>query len=143
MLNITGCSRSESGFSMIELMIGLLIVGILSSVAIINYSSYTLRSHRTIAKTTLQHYSALQERFFSRNNTYAATLAALNVEATTEDDRYNITLATMDSFDTSYSITATATGAQVKDDDCLTFTIDSLGRTTATAGAGGSADNCW
>jgi type IV pilus assembly protein PilE len=136
-------SRHNSGFTLIELMIAVVIVGILASVAVVSYRQHVLRSHRVEAQATLRDYAAKQERFFSRNNAYAATPAALNVPAVTGGGgRYTIAMASNDGFLTNYSITATAAGDQMGDTDCRTFTLTSLGVSSATD-SGGAASDCW
>src|ERR1700687_4891412 len=61
------------GFSLIELLIAMVIVAILAAIAIPSYQTYTLRSHRTDAKSALLDMASLEERFFSTNNSYSQT----------------------------------------------------------------------
>ena len=132
----------QSGFTLIEIMITVAIIGIISAIAMVGYTSYILRSHRTDAKATLQHYAALQERYFSQNNSYA-TDAQLGMPGATASGRYTIGISSDDSYATHYNITATAAGAQASDEDCNSFTVNSLGQTTAKTKGGVAATNCW
>ncbi|HEX7027566.1 MAG TPA: type IV pilin protein [Gammaproteobacteria bacterium] len=130
-----GSSRG-GGFSLIELMIVISIIGIISMIAYPMYTDNVRQSRRAEARAILQDYAARQERFFSRNNTYANTFGAtgLNVPATSENGHYTLALGTLpaplNSYASSFVITATATGAQAEDAGCLTFTIDSQGTRT-------------
>lgn len=129
-------SRRGGGFSLIELMIVVAVIGIISMIAYPMYTDNVRKSRRAEARAVLQDYAARQERFFSRNNTYAGTFdaAGLNVPATSENGHYTLALGTLpsplDSFAASFVITATAAGAQAEDAGCLTFTIDSQGTRT-------------
>ncbi|MBN1378661.1 MAG: type IV pilin protein [Gammaproteobacteria bacterium] len=135
--------KHKSGFTLIELMIAVLIVGILASIAVMNYTQYVLRSHRTEARVTLRDYAAKQERYYSRNNAYADTPATLGVPAVSEGGgRYTIAMASDDAFASNYTITATANGSQAKDTECTVFTLDSLG-VASSSDDGGAATSCW
>jgi type IV pilus assembly protein PilE len=132
------------GFTLIELMIVVVIVGILAAVAYPSYRSYMLRSNRTEAKSVLVDAAARQERFFSNSTppTYADDMELLGYDADpfiTENGYYSVAVAEGDSGDiaTSFELTATATGGQADDADCATLTINSLGE------KGGTSDNCW
>lgn len=62
------------GFTLIELMIVVAIVGILAAVAYPSYQDSVRRSNRAEGKAFLAEAAARQERFFSNNNTYAAAV---------------------------------------------------------------------
>jgi type IV pilus assembly protein PilE len=131
---------NSRGFSLIELMIVIAVVAILASIAVPSYRQYVLRAHRTEAKAALLNVAAAQEKFYLQNNTYTTALTAappagLGIAATTRNGYYNIAIGGADN--TSFSVTATATGAQTKDARCLTFTINELGVKTATN------SDCW
>lgn len=131
------------GFSLIELMVVLAIVGVLASIAVPGYRNYLLRSHRAEAKAELLAIAAAQEKFYLQSNTYAtnallddAPPTGLGRQATTAGGFYTIAIAA-GANNRVFSATATATGGQTRDTDCLTFTIDQAGTRTATSA------NCW
>ena len=100
------------GFSLIELMIVIVIIGVLSAIAWPSYQDYVRRGYRSAAQTYMMTIASRQEQYLLTNRSYAATTAALNLTAPTETTgRYNfsITLPTP----TSYTITAQAVGNQV------------------------------
>ena len=63
-----------SGFSLIELLIALVIVGILASIGYANYTDYVRDTRRSEAKSALLAMATAQEKFFSRCRRYAAAM---------------------------------------------------------------------
>src|SRR5882672_288213 len=62
---------STTGFTLMELLIVMVIIGILTAIALPNYSEYIARGNRTDAKATLLQIAQWQERYRSENNGYA------------------------------------------------------------------------
>ena len=67
----------QIGFTLIELMITVAIIGILSAIAYPSYESYVRKSRRVDAKNALLDLASRQERYFSVNNKYSTTAADL------------------------------------------------------------------
>jgi type IV pilus assembly protein PilE len=135
----------------------MVIVGILAAIAVPAYSSYVLKSHRTDAKTALLDMASLEERFFSTNNSYSQTPSDLGytgvVPFPVGSGYYNITVLTAvaatapsgltNGTPASYIITAAATGNQVNDAACASFTINSAGQQSATGTDPQASTDCW
>ena len=66
------------GFSLIELMITVVIVGVLAAIAIPNYTRYMVRGHRTEAQAVLMDIAQREQQFFLDNRAYTGTLSNLN-----------------------------------------------------------------
>ena len=62
----------NKGFTLIELMLSVVIIGILASIAIPTYTSYMERARRAEGKGALELLAAAQERYFSSNNKYGS-----------------------------------------------------------------------
>ena len=136
------------GFSLPELVLGLTIVGILSSIAYPAFSSTLASVRRSDALVALMNLQTQQERYRANHEAYG-DLAQLGVAGVTPSGHYELTLEAASS--TGYSVRAAATGAQRNDSACrhLRLTVDGLnltyasGETDATANAGALNRRCW
>lgn len=156
-------NNKQQGFTLIELMMTVAILGILSAIAIPSYMSYVTKSKRTEAKTELLRVAQLQESHYVQNLSYAKTLTGLGFAAATlntETGLYSIaSSATPVACDgtnanpcTGYSIVATpVTGkGQDKDDDCANgFMLTNTGfkgaksSTDAAFTSAATIQKCW
>ena len=116
-------ARRERGFSLLELMTVLVIVGVLAAIAWPSYQSYVIRSNRAAAQSFMMSVANRQEQYILTNRSYAATTAALSLTAPPETNgRYTFAI-TNPGGATTYLVTATAIGNQVSDGD-LTLSSD-------------------
>jgi len=132
--------HKRRGFSLIELMVTVAIVGILAAIAIPSYNSYVRRSKRSDAKVALTGLAQQYERCYTRYNAYnnAGCNVALGVD--TPNKAYTVAADPNDTNnDQSFAIMATPKGDQVKDTACGTFRLNSAGLKRVT----GAATNCW
>ena len=130
--------RRQVGFSLIEIMIAVAVVGIIAAIAIPNYSSYVRRSARADAKSLLMENTQFMERYFTTNNTYVGATLPNTVSpegASGSAIRYNISFPASPTAST-YTMQAAPVNAQASD-SCGTLTIANTGaQTPKTAG-------CW
>jgi type IV pilus assembly protein PilE len=141
---------TAAGFTLVELMVVILVATILATIAIPSYMNQMLKGHRSEAKTTLLDLAGREERLMSTNGVYTLTMATLGYTGTTTSSGYytlaisNVNPATAPVGTTAgtpatFTITATATGNQTKDTQCLTFTVDYTGTQTSAPATTG----CW
>lgn len=134
--------KNNSGFTLIELMVVVVIIGILSAIAYPSYKNYTVKSKRSDAYAALTEAATDQEKFYSQNMRYATSMAALNslnndpsTTRTSPEGYYAITT----SGGTTYTLTATAQGGQATADAaCKNITLTSAGAKNGTSGK-----DCW
>jgi len=90
--------KLNAGITLIELMIVLAVIAVLSSIAISNYRSYTMRANRIDGETMLMKIQVAEEKFFLQNNTYTTAIAVappngLGLAATTTSGFYTLAVA--------------------------------------------------
>ena len=125
-----------TGFTLLELLIAVAIVGILAAIAIPSYRHYIEQSNRTDAIHALTSLQLEQERYRTTNTTYASLAVLWGGTTTSDEGHYTIAITNVSA--TSYTITATATDAQASDTECATMTLAySNGTTTKTPAT------CW
>lgn len=130
-----GRGKTQRGFTLIELMIAVVVIGILASIAYPSYINYVTQARRSDAMATLLDLQSRQERWRVNNPAYATTLAELaTFGALPTSNHY--TFAISASTATAYTLQATATGTQAsKDAACSPLGVNQLGTRTP--------DNCW
>ena len=139
-------------FSLIELLIVMVIIGIIASFAYPGYRDYITRARRSDGQSALLSLAGRMERFYSENNTYAtATIGTGNTSdvlanSATPENWYILSI--VNATPTTYTIQATPQGAQGQTDTrCQSLTLNHLGVKGVANGPAGAptetADNCW
>lgn len=129
----------NKGFSLMELVVAMAIVGIIAAVAIPSYQGSMRKAIRSDAKTALMELAARQERFFTENNSYTVTLSNLGYTSTTSPEGYySLTAAAGPTGSITTSFTASANLiASGNDSSCSQFSLSSNGAKSATS------SSCW
>lgn len=70
--------RANSGFTLIELMITVAIVGILAAIALPSYNTYVARANRAAARAQLAQAAQYMQRFYAANDNYGIDRANAN-----------------------------------------------------------------
>jgi len=131
--------RNATGFTLIELLIVVGIISVLAAVAYPAYQDSIQKSRRSDAKIALVQAAASQERWFSSNNAYTSN--ATNVGGSSSPEGFYSIDPVGGAL--SYTITATATGAQADDTNCNTFTITQTGAKTSMNDTPSITTDCW
>lgn len=154
----------NKGFTLIELMIVVAILGIIAAIAYPSYQDSVMRSQRADALTTLSRLASEQERFYtlSAPATYAAdfktlvdnSLAANTTEIDSDEGLYTITLSNSGCSSTvgaktvysCFALTAepAAGSLQTRDDECSKIIITETGKSSKNSADATNADGtCW
>lgn len=133
----------QSGFTLIEVMIVVAIIGIISAIAYPSYDEYAKRGNRTEGQALLSDASARQERYFAQNNTYITDdgdIAKLGLKNgnKSETNKYTLTVSKVDG-DGGYTLTAEQ---GFNDAKCGNLTLDALGKKGRT-GSDKPVMECW
>lgn len=112
------------GFTLIELMITVAIIGILAAIAIPMYNDYVLRGYLVDATTSLAATRARMEQFYQDNRTYVSGPCATNQQVKS----FSVSCSSAPT-STAYIITATGSGVT----SGFTFTIDQDGNQKTTS----------
>ncbi len=140
-------SKTTHGFTLIEVMVTVAIVGILAAIAYPSYTEYIMRSNRNVAKGDLMELQQWMERNYSLTNTYATLPSGAAValpfaqSPRSGTQHYAITFSVAPTA-TAYTLSAAPSSAmQLKDVSCLTLTLSSAGVKGATGNT--TVSNCW
>ncbi|MGX2042140.1 type IV pilin protein [Methylocaldum sp. MU1018] len=150
--------RTETrGFTLIELMIAVAVVGIVSAIAYPSYRDQVQKSRRSEAKSALLENVQFLERNFTANNCYHRTdgdcangSVAINLPVTAVNDstgkpRYAIRFAAGEPTPNSFILEAAPAGT-MSGDACGTFTLNHLGAKgikNKPSGSTKTAEECW
>ena len=137
----------QKGFTLIELIVAVAIVGILASVAYPSYQEYVYKARRSDAYDCLVDASQRQEEFFYNNNTYTTNLGGLGLSAGVvscgDGGSYTLTAAAgATGIGNSYLLTATRAGAQIGDSHCGDLTLSNIG-VKGNLNGSEPASQCW
>jgi type IV pilus assembly protein PilE len=136
--------RQHRGFTLIELMIVVAIVGILSAVAFPSYTEYIRRGHRADARAGLLQAQQWLERAATATGNYP-TGALSTTLSWAGDSTKRYTIAITNNTNTAFTLTATPRGAQIGD-KCGTYTLNHTGLRGAngkTSDQAGYNPDCW
>lgn len=132
-----------SGFTLIEMLIVLAMIGILSAIAYPSYTDYLRRSHRSEARAALLQAQLWMERVATATGAYPVTSqpqqapALLQLQEQLSTARYGIEIISSDGV--SFALLATPRAAQ-QADACGWLRLDQTG---ARSAEGGSIATCW
>ena len=150
---------NQSGFTLIELMIVIVVISVLAAIALPSYQSSLQRARRADAKVGLTQAAQFLERAYSSYNCYnvdvtattpacgatsatvTTSLGTLRNAPTTGSANYTIQVSAVASG--SYTLTATRTGKQASD-TCGNFTLDNTGvQGLSSNGSSSTVQTCW
>jgi type IV pilus assembly protein PilE len=140
-------ARAIAGYTLAELLVTMVILGILAGIAIPAYTTQVRKSRRTDAKTALLDIAGREERLLSTTNAYSSTPSDIGYAGTfpltVGDGYYTVTITGPPS---TFTLQATpvAGKGQDKDSSCASFSVDQTGKQTAVDTSGNDTTaTCW
>lgn len=143
--------KQVAGFTLIELMMAVAIVGILGAIAYPMYTDSVRKSNRTDAITELNDIAIRLQRCYSMYSTYNPASGKcdlidklkLPAGVTTRGGLYVINGSDFDNL--TYTITATPVAGKMQEKDlaCDKFTLDQTGQKKAFSGSADATEKCW
>lgn len=128
--------NKNKGFTLVELMVTVMIVGLLASFALPTYRDYTKKARWAEARAALIQASMNMEREFSTNNIYSG--ATVGVTFPEKSESKNFTLSFEELEEHSFKIIATPS---VEDSECNVFSITQASEKGASGSL--STEKCW
>lgn len=131
------------GFTLIELMVVVAVIGILAAIAYPSYQKYVLKSQRADAHDSLMRIQLQQERYRANHPSYSTELTALaGIDSNISDDEH-YQLALDDVSASGYTVTATPlSGGRQAKDVCTSISLEVSGGSAERKGDP-SKDECW
>jgi type IV pilus assembly protein PilE len=135
------CHR-RSGFSLIELMVAVAIVGILVAIAYPSYVEQVRRSQRADAQTVLMEGAQFMQRWYAAKNSYSGADAKLPYTRSPKDgtQRYTISVEVPEDDPQSFTLTAAPSATDAK---CGNFTLTHTGQKGLSGTHSGEVPDCW
>jgi type IV pilus assembly protein PilE len=135
-------NKWNQGFTFLEILIAMVIIGILSIIAYPSYMEYIQKARRSDAQAILSQDQLIMERCYSQNFSYSAACGARpTFPQVTPEGFYTINISNLTA--TTYTLTATPRGAQLKDTKCATMSVNQANVKTAADSGAASQTECW
>jgi type IV pilus assembly protein PilE len=138
--------RRQQGFSLMEVMVVVTIIGIISAVALPAYGKYVLETRRASATSCMTELAQFMERVYTGSMDYSRNNGAATVlpQTSCSIDLADFYTFSMNAGVQTYTLTAAPKGPQLKDTTCATLTLNQAGvRTAAGANTPAIVRKCW
>lgn len=134
--------HKTKGFTLIELMITVAIIGILAAIAYPSYMESVMKSRRADAKSALLDGTQAMEKYYTENSKYTGATIGTVVPSSSTDGYYTLSFSVAPSA-AAFTLQATpTTKGKQNTDKCGNFTLSSTGAKGVNGGSL-SVTDCW
>lgn len=139
---------NSKGFTLIELMVVVAIIAILAGIAYPSYIEHIKKTRRSAGAACLMERAQFMERFYTTNMAYdkdaGGTAVAIPASGCVSDLQPFYSFGVPSNLTaTTYTLTATAIGAQTNDTACGNLSIDQAGKKTVSGGNSATPSLCF
>ena len=131
----------QKGFTLIEIMIAVAIIGILAAIAVPNYLEYVNRARASEATSALSQMRIRMEQYFQDNRTYAGNDAVLCAAPTGTNTTFFAFSCSVPPSASAYTLSANGVAGTAMAD--YAYDIDQANAKSSTTADGGGNSNCW
>lgn len=145
--------RGQYGFTLIELMITVVIVGIITAVAYPSYTQYAVRASRQAAQGELVQLASVQEKIYLNSSAYAVSVTAAyngksdgglgKTSGLTDDRKYAITVSPSDTPGQAFTLTATPVAGKTQVNDYIIALSSTGAKTLTPTGTNAGSATTW
>lgn len=128
--------KAQKGFTLVELMVVVAIIGILAAIAVPSYQEYVQRARASEATSALADMRIKMEQYFQDNRTYVGGPCAAPTGTNTTFFNFGCSAA---GSATTYALRATGTGTMAG----YSYDIDQSNAKSSSTEDGGGNSNCW
>ena len=129
-------ARAPRGFTLIEIMIVVALIGIIASIALTSYQSNALKTRRYAAQSCLMEQAQYMERYYTSANNPMSYTGAVLPSATCQTNLASYYGFSLTSTAQAFSVQAAAIGAQTGDTGCTTLSLTQAATRSPSTG-------CW
>jgi type IV pilus assembly protein PilE len=131
---------NNTGFTLLEMVIVLAIIGLLAAISYPSYHQHILKTRRSCAEIALLNLASKLEEYYTLYNTYTgATLSNVDVSEYTEDNYYKLEIT--HTAENAYLLQARPQNSQTQDTLCGSLTLNHLGDKNISGS--GNISECW
>ncbi len=135
-------ARASRGFTLIEIMIVVALIGILASIALSSYQSHARKTRRYAAQSCLMEQAQYMERYYTTANNPMSYTGAVLPSATCKTNLASYYAFSLISASQAFTVRAVASGTQTGDTNCRTLALNQAALQSSSS-ATASTTGCW